>query len=448
MDFINTPQILITESRDPKIITGLRLCPGYIGVSEGDVDSNTINTGGRKLFDFTVEGKFIKSYGAEYLDGDIESAKNSNIISIKNYNSSSFKKDRNNCMMFRPEDSMNYEYNQDDPSKIIKSFLKFNIKPSSSNSAPAPPFFSVNIDRLNVNNLIYRLTKNLTTELDDNEPSLQYNVNTILKNQKTILEYYTIIHKRFSTTLLGQIGSTKPNRLSLEVKTNSISLPLSSSASNNVLAEFVLLPSQFLRFENEKYEYQAGSMISNLGGFYGAIVALYVSCFGMSKIQPWGVFQRAIFRCHPCRRSFKKHLAKRYISSAGIPLGEEIDDRPQNASLEDRLQILEYLLKDYYLDSYYLEKLKQTKLKYNKAEQKFTELEELYEKQACLNNVGDEDEGDENNTRNNGRRRCGLWQGLYRVSFNNDNQSDNNIEEAGGSDSGNEFEKIGITLEK
>ncbi|CAH1758029.1 4511_t:CDS:2 [Entrophospora sp. SA101] len=396
MDFINTPQILITESRDPKIITGLRLCPGYIGVSEGDVDSNTINTGGRKLFDFTVEGKFIKSYGAEYLDGDIESAKNSNIISIKNYNSSSFKKDRNNCMMFRPEDSMNYEYNQDDPSKIIKSFLKFNIKPSSSNSAPAPPFFSVNIDRLNVNNLIYRLTKNLTTELDDNEPSLQYNVNTILKNQKTILEYYTIIHKRFSTTLLGQIGSTKPNRLSLEVKTNSISLPLSSSASNNVLAEFVLLPSQFLRFENEKYEYQA----------------------------------------------------KRYISSAGIPLGEEIDDRPQNASLEDRLQILEYLLKDYYLDSYYLEKLKQTKLKYNKAEQKFTELEELYEKQACLNNVGDEDEGDENNTRNNGRRRCGLWQGLYRVSFNNDNQSDNNIEEAGGSDSGNEFEKIGITLEK
>nr|CAG8460655.1 4897_t:CDS:2 [Entrophospora candida] len=396
MDFINTPQILITESRNPKIITGLRLCPGYIGVSEGDVDSNTINTGGRKLFDFTVEGKFVKSYGAEYLDGDIESAKNNNIISIKNYNSSSFKKDRNNCLIFRPEDSMNYEYNEDDPSKIIKSFLKFNIKPSSSNSAPAPPFFSVNIDKLNVNNLIYRLTKHSTTELDDNEPSLQYNVNTILKNQKTILEYYTIIHKRFSTTLLGQIGSTKPNRLSLEVKTNSISLPLSSSASNNDLAEFILLPSQFLRFENEKYEYQA----------------------------------------------------KRYISLAGIPLGEEIDDRPQNASLEDRLQILEYLLKDYYLDSYYLEKLKQTKLKYDKAEQKFTELEELYEKQACLNNVGDEDEGDENNTRNNGRRRCGLWQGLYRVSFNNDNQSDNNIEEAGGGDGGNEFEKIGITLEK
>src|SRR4051812_44644799 len=117
--------------------------------------------------------------------------------------------------------------------------------------------------------------------------------------------------------------------------------------------QLVLLPKDphFMRTEVEKYEYQTISIVSNLGGFYGFIVTAYIALFGMSKVEPWGFLQKIIFRCWHCRRSFKQHLADKYVSSAGIPFGENISDRPEGTSLEDRLQILEYLLKDYYLDT-------------------------------------------------------------------------------------------------
>ena len=99
-----------------------------------------------------------------------------------------------------------------------------------------------------------------------------------------------------------------------------------------------------------------------------------------------GLAQKYIFSCTPCRKSLKRNLARKYVSSAGIPLVEELKEskkliiKPKESSgknvnylegsepkesleknvkyLEGRVQILENLLEDYYLDAYFLEKVK------------------------------------------------------------------------------------------
>ena len=87
--------------------------------------------------------------------------------------------------------------------------------------------------------------------------------------------------------------------------------------------------------------------------------------------------QKYIFCCTPCRKSLKRKFAKKYVSSAGIPLVEEVNKRPNKKpkeskdpeeSLEGRIQILETLLEDYYLDAYYLKKVKKTVTKHAKRE--------------------------------------------------------------------------------
>src|SRR5687767_5478294 len=65
-----------------------------------------------------------------------------------------------------------------------------------------------------------------------------------------------------------------------------------------------------------------------------------------------GLAQIYILSCIPCRRSFTRNFAKKYVSSAGIPLVEKVNKRPEPSSLEERVQILESLLRDYYLDDY------------------------------------------------------------------------------------------------
>ena len=78
----------------------------------------------------------------------------------------------------------------------------------------------------------------------------------------------------------------------------------------------------------------------------------------------------------PCRRSLKKNFARKYISSAGIPLVEKVNKRPEGSSLEERVQILETLLRDYYIDDYYLKKVNNVRINHKKFLKKY---EELYE---------------------------------------------------------------------
>jgi hypothetical protein len=100
-----------------------------------------------------------------------------------------------------------------------------------------------------------------------------------------------------------------------------------------------------------------------------------------------GICQTSLLCCWPIRRSFKKHLAKRYVSHAGIPLAEDPRELPQGAKIEDRVAVLECLLKEYYLDAYYLEKLKTTRKRYLKLQKQFNDLE-------AVKILGDDDDDD------------------------------------------------------
>ena len=65
---------------------------------------------------------------------------------------------------------------------------------------------------------------------------------------------------------------------------------------------------------------------------------------------------------------------KKYVSSAGIPLVEKVNERPVNSSLEERVQILETLLQDYYLDDYYLKKVKYVRINHKRFLKKYEEI--------------------------------------------------------------------------
>ncbi|CAG8501360.1 10181_t:CDS:2 [Ambispora gerdemannii] len=96
------------------------------------------------------------------------------------------------------------------------------------------------------------------------------------------------------------------------------------------------------------------------GGLYASVTGIFVVIFGSEKLSPWGIAQTTILCCTPCRRSLKKNLAKRYVSSAGIPLSEKVSKRPKDSSIEARLQILETLLREYVIDTALLDKVKKT----------------------------------------------------------------------------------------
>ncbi|RIA80948.1 hypothetical protein C1645_744872 [Glomus cerebriforme] len=106
-------------------------------------------------------------------------------------------------------------------------------------------------------------------------------------------------------------------------------------------------------------------------------IRIFYLLFGMQKHEPWGLVQKYFLSCMPCKsfeRHFAKKFAKRYVSSAGIPLVEKVNKRPEGSSLETRVQILETLLRDYYLDDFYLEKVKNIIINHNKFLARYNEM--------------------------------------------------------------------------
>ncbi|POG75007.1 hypothetical protein GLOIN_2v1569724, partial [Rhizophagus irregularis DAOM 181602=DAOM 197198] len=123
------------------------------------------------------------------------------------------------------------------------------------------------------------------------------------------------------------------------------------------------------------FPHKLTDLISNLGGFYGAIAELFYLFFGMQRLEPWGLAQKYLFSCTHCRKSLKRNFARKYVSSAGIPLVEKVNKRPEGSSLEERVQILETLLRDYYLDDYYLKKVKYVRINHKRLLKKYEEID-------------------------------------------------------------------------
>ncbi|GBC03849.1 hypothetical protein RclHR1_05360009 [Rhizophagus clarus] len=134
---------------------------------------------------------------------------------------------------------------------------------------------------------------------------------------------------------------------------------------------------------NKKIFFFVTKFISNVGGFYGAVSGVFALLFGASKLSQWGICQKYVY-CWSYRQSFKRHLASRYVSCAGIPLAEVPRELP---NIEDRVAVLEHLLKEYYIDAHYLEKLKDTREKYLDLRNKNQRIVKMMGKQAKSDSI-------------------------------------------------------------
>ncbi|CAB5198548.1 unnamed protein product [Rhizophagus irregularis] len=194
----------------------------------------------------------------------------------------------------------------------------------------------------------FYITTKVTKSLSDDEQDIMSEINA----------------KYYSTSLSGLLGfDADQDEMDIVIEDNILTqLP---NTFNTVL-ELTYKYDFIVNDDVKTFENNVVKLIENFGGFYGAISGIFVLLFGASKLSPWGICQMYLLRCWPCRRSFKERLASRYVSRAGIPLAEDPYNLPENGRIEDRVAILEILLKEYYIDDYYLDELRKTHERYFK----------------------------------------------------------------------------------
>ncbi|RIA86141.1 hypothetical protein C1645_829707 [Glomus cerebriforme] len=395
LTFKITPNIVTVESKNDSNINfpGFVICPGSAPPAFL-YTLNQITEIPQSIPQFSIMCGDPAQIGPEILSDN---------MNFTSKCSSLFTHEENGCLKFRAENKTstglenNNPYYVDDIDTIqtpnnglLNMFMFFNIKPNTPSfeedaltPVEMPDFYTIYFDfQQTIENGDFSI-------LNKPDHYVEFNMVTIAVGQKNIVEYSISVHKVYSNSLLGQLNTT-PNRLSMEIEANNKIIPGEIIPAGGIAeTQLIILPKDlhYNREEIEKYEYRASSIISNLGGFYGFLATFYIALFGMSKLDPWGLFQKIIFRLWPCRRSLKCHLAGGYLTDAGIPFVEDVNKRPKETSLEDRIHILECILKDYYLDGYFLQKLKITKLKYNDNGKMYDKLEELSNtKQKAIEN--------------------------------------------------------------
>ncbi|CAB4405867.1 unnamed protein product [Rhizophagus irregularis] len=214
------------------------------------------------------------------------------------------------------------------------------------------PLNSIDNSTINDNQLDYIIN----SYFDDKAKLKNSDYSSILPNNylKLTIKYDT----NFFIHIISSIDSYL-NGCDLELDVQSEQLPLNLDTNRIGLGFYIYYPFRY-KFANP---YDFASYLSDIGGFYGSIEGFFASIFGSGKLEPWGIAQIFILTSIPCVRSFGRNFAKVYVSKGGIPLVEDVKDRPRrneefDKSLEERVQILETLLKEYYLDEHYLEKIK------------------------------------------------------------------------------------------
>ncbi|CAB4484988.1 unnamed protein product [Rhizophagus irregularis] len=238
------------------------------------------------------------------------------------------------------------------PHTIPNNLLSLNFESLQYFSITDESYLIFNTDKYNVNS-----NKNNIINNDDN-----YDIETA--------HFSLYLGRAYFISYKPIIVSNEDIKYILELNPRLEQLPIQLE-SNEVRVKVLLLSDpRIARFETtRKYDYT--DLISKLGGFYGAIAGIFYLFFGMQRHKPWGLAQKYLFSCTQCRKSLKKYFAKKYVSSAGIPLVEKVNKRPEGSSLEERVQILESLLQDYYLDDYYLKKIKDVRTKHKKLLKKY-----------------------------------------------------------------------------
>ncbi|PKY57174.1 hypothetical protein RhiirA4_509242 [Rhizophagus irregularis] len=141
----------------------------------------------------------------------------------------------------------------------------------------------------------------------------------------------------------------------IDLDLQSEQLPLNLD-TNIGLGIYINIPKYYEKLEI----YGFYDFLSNIGGIYGILTGILLIIFGASKIGPWSL-KHYILSSALCIGNSTKYFKDKYKKSlkyGGIPLVEEVKKRPGRkgsyseslSSLEDRVQMLEDLLKDYYLD--------------------------------------------------------------------------------------------------
>ncbi|CAB4439322.1 unnamed protein product [Rhizophagus irregularis] len=281
---------------------------------------------------------------------------------------------------------INYSFkDKDNENKIMKKFYPNMSNYLYNSSIPKSPEFFINDDHDNrcmkfTPNEYYspinayddnRTLRSLYSELlfiitvdnssiydyfEINFESFKKNV-TIKRTEET--EYLLQKYEIYSSYLSGFLG--------FDVDKDDMSIIISQDVlaqTSNTMLEISFYYDFIVRENINPFKNNVVKLIENFGGFYGAMSGIFVFLFGASKLSPWGICQIYLLRRWPCRRKFKKQLANRYVSRSGIPLVEDPHKLPPGGKIEERVAILEILLKEYYIDDYYLDELRKTRKKY------------------------------------------------------------------------------------
>ncbi|CAB4403768.1 unnamed protein product [Rhizophagus irregularis] len=142
-------------------------------------------------------------------------------------------------------------------------------------------------------------------------------------------DYFEINFNSINTITTYQVYSADNHVTFIEID----EMVLASMQNTSFTVLELRYKSPYIRDEEERYQITVGKLISNLGGFYSAVSGIFILLFGAPKLSPWGICQTSLLCCWPIRRSFKKHLASRYVSHAGIPLAEDPREMPQASRL-------------------------------------------------------------------------------------------------------------------
>ncbi|GBC11238.1 uncharacterized protein OCT59_025620 [Rhizophagus irregularis] len=252
----------------------------------------------------------------------------------------------NRCMKFTPNDEYYRTINYFNGKRQLKIFntLLFIITVDNSSIYD---YFEINFQSFKKN---------------DTEMKLNPNPYFITPGKYNIYNIYYKNTNRYSSQLSGFLGfDADKNYMSIVISHGVLAqIPNTFNTVLEISFDYNFIIKEDINFSKNNVK----KLIENFGGFYGAISGIFVFLFGASKLSPWGICQIYLLRCWPCRQRFKESLANRYVSRVGIPLVEDPCNLPENGRIEDRVAILEILLKEYYIDDYYLVELRKTREKY------------------------------------------------------------------------------------
>uniref|UniRef100_U9TFR7 Uncharacterized protein n=1 Tax=Rhizophagus irregularis (strain DAOM 181602 / DAOM 197198 / MUCL 43194) TaxID=747089 RepID=U9TFR7_RHIID len=322
---IDEPNLYISELDEHFTYPGFRVCPKVLSNYNGDDTIDTLNISLYKLYRDISSSQLYIPNDYSFYDNKIHGLNDLNLYDFNtlyelhnNYsiptNANFFIRDHDNnrCRIFIPP-SINDEF-----SRIVEF----------------KPFFVAN-------ELLFIIT------LDNSSIYSYFEIN-----------FESITINKRNLTIQSALSNRNPNKDLKDVNTTLIPNQYFITRGRYVIYELIL---------KERISYS--SYFSGYLGFKASNISTFLEieekelASTPNASYTAGICQKYVC-CWSYRRSFKRHLASRYVSRAGIPLADDPRKLPLGAELSDRVAVLEHLLKEYYIDAYYLEKLRTTRKRY------------------------------------------------------------------------------------